>query len=132
MLPRYQNLRLDIRERYYFQEFLIKYVFFYKKENDNSLRNNQQCTSMAETKEPPISEGGEAEKALHQEYRNLRGDIDEWYYFPEYIFNNVFRHKNGNVNSLRDNQQSTSLEEYEMRKNHPICEKSLDTPLRKK
>ena len=35
-----------------------------------------------------------------------------------------------NVNSLRDNQQSTSLEEHEMRKNHLICEKSLDTPLK--
>ena len=27
--------------------------------NLNSLRNNQQCTSMEETKEPPISVGGE-------------------------------------------------------------------------
>ena len=35
------------------------------------------------------------------------------------------------MNSLRDNQQSTSLEEHEMRKNQPICEKSLDTPLQK-
>ena len=34
------------------------------------------------------------------------------------------------MNSLRDNQQSTSLEQHEMRKNHPICEKSLDTPLK--
>ena len=37
-------------------------------------------------------------------------------------------HNKYNVNSLRDNQQSTSLEEHEMRKNHPICEKSLETP----
>ena len=29
--------------------------------------NNQQYTSMQETKELPISVGGEAEKALHQE-----------------------------------------------------------------
>ena len=34
------------------------------------------------------------------------------------------------MNSLRDNQQSTSLEDHEMRKNHYICEKSLDTPLK--
>ena len=34
------------------------------------------------------------------------------------------------MNSLRDNQQSTSLEEHEMRKNQPTCEKSLDTPLK--
>ena len=34
------------------------------------------------------------------------------------------------MNSLRDNQQSTSLEEHELRKNHPICENSLDTPLK--
>ena len=34
------------------------------------------------------------------------------------------------MNSLRDNQQSTSLEEHAMRKNHPTCEKSLDTPLK--
>ena len=39
-----------------------------------------------------------------------------------------FRIKKENVNSLRDNQQSTSLEEHVMRKNHPICEKSLETP----
>ena len=63
----YTNLRWDICERYYFQEYIIKYVFFYKKENENSLMNNQQCTSMEETKELPIFVGGEAEKALHQE-----------------------------------------------------------------
>ena len=34
------------------------------------------------------------------------------------------------MNSLRDNQQSTSLEDHEMRKNHPICEKSLNKPLK--
>ena len=34
------------------------------------------------------------------------------------------------MNSLRDNQQSTSLEEHEMSKNHPICEKSIDKPLK--
>ena len=34
------------------------------------------------------------------------------------------------MNSLRDNQQSTTLEEHEMRKNLPTCEKSLDTPLK--
>ena len=65
----YTNLRWDIHERYYFQEYMIKYVFFYKKENENSLRNNQQCISMEEMEELPIFVGGEAEKALHQEDR---------------------------------------------------------------
>ena len=51
-------------------------------------------------------------------------------YFYDWL--NGYTHKNSNVKSLRDNQQSTSLEEHEMRKNHPICEKSLDTPLQKK
>ena len=49
-------------------------------------------------------------------------------YFDEWL--NGYRNNNGNVNSLRDNQQSTSLEEHEMRKNQPTCEKSLDTPLK--
>ena len=35
--------------------------------NNNSLRNNHQCTSREETKELQISVGGEEEKALHQE-----------------------------------------------------------------
>ena len=35
------------------------------------------------------------------------------------------------MNSLRDNQKSTSLEEHEMRKNQPNCEKRLDTTLQK-
>ena len=42
----------------------------------------------------------------------------------------LFIINNENLNSLRDNQQSTSLEEHEMRKNHPTCENSLDTPLK--
>ena len=42
---------------------------------------------------------------------------------------NLYRHENSNVNSLRDNQQSTSFEEHEMGKKKPTCEKSLDTPL---
>ena len=69
--------------------------------------------------------------ACLQEYQNLREDIPEWYSFQQYLVNYGFMHKNENVNSLRDNHQSTSLEEHEMRKNHPICEKSLDTPLQK-
>ena len=36
-------------------------------------------------------------------------------YFDEWL--NGHRNNNANVNSLRDNQQSTSLEEHEMRKN---------------
>ena len=34
-----------------------------------SLRNNQQSTSIEETKEPPSPVGDEAEKSLHQEDR---------------------------------------------------------------
>ena len=69
--------------------------------------------------------------ACLQEYQNFRGYIHEWYYFQEYLIHYVFRHNNGNMNSFKENQQSTSLEEHEMRKNHPICEKSLDKPLQK-
>ena len=44
-----------------------------------SLRNNQQYTSIEETKEPPSYVGGEAEKALHQEDRNsLPSDFDKY------------------------------------------------------
>ena len=50
---------------YYFQEYILKYVFVYNK----AIRNIQQCTSMEDTKELPISVGGEAEKALHQDNR---------------------------------------------------------------
>ena len=70
-------------------------------------------------------------EACFQEYRTLRGDIHKRYYFQEYFFKYGFMHKKENVNSLRDNQQSTSLEDHEMRKNHHICEKILDTPLQK-
>ena len=35
----------------------------------NSLRNNQQSTSIEETKEPPSSVGGETKKQLHYEDR---------------------------------------------------------------
>ena len=65
----YKNFRWDNCERYSFQEYHLKYGFFYNKENENSLSNNQQCTSMEDTKELPISMGGEAEKELHQEDR---------------------------------------------------------------
>ena len=53
----YQSLRWDICERYYFQEYLLEDGFFYKKATKNSLRNNQQCTNMEETKELPIYVG---------------------------------------------------------------------------
>ena len=69
-------------------------------------------------------------EACFQKYRTLRGIINIRYYFQEYIFKYGFRHNNKNLNSLRDNQQSTSLEEHKMRKKHPICEKSLDTQLK--
>ena len=55
----------------------------------------------------------------------MRGIISK-----KYIFNYGFRHNKENVNSVRDYQQSTSLEEHEMRKNNHICEKSLDTALK--
>ena len=75
----YQTLRWDIRERYYFQEYLLMYVFFYKKENENSLSNNQQCTSRKEIKELQISVGGEEEKELHQEDRmSLPSDSEKY------------------------------------------------------
>ena len=45
-------------------------------------------------------------------------DFDDWL--------NVYRHTNSNLNSLRDNQQSTSLEEHERSKNQPTCEKRRD------
>ena len=47
-----------------------------------------------------------------QEYRTLRGDINEMYYFQEYIFKYGFRHNKENVNSLK--------------KNRPTYEKSKD------
>ena len=59
---------------------------------------------------------GEKHKTIHFE------EFYDWF--------NSFRKNNSNVNSLRDNQLSTSLEEHEMRKNQPTCEKSLDTPLK--
>ena len=40
-------------------------------------------------------------EACFQEYRNLRGDIHEWYYFQEYLVNYGFRHMKENVNSLK-------------------------------
>ena len=77
--------------------------------------------------------------------RQLRGKLAAWCsrsfhhgethniihfeYFSHWL--NEFRKNNSNVNSFRDNHKSASLEEHEMRKNHPTCEKSLDTPLQK-
>ena len=63
-------MRWDIRERYYFQEYLLKYGFIYNNLNENSLRNNHQCTSREETKELQSFVGGEQEKAIHEEDRN--------------------------------------------------------------
>ena len=39
-------------------------------------------------------------------------------YFYDWLYE--FRYNNSNVNSLRDNKQSTSLEEHEMRKNQGL------------
>ena len=44
----------------------------------NSLRNNQQSTSIEETKKSPSSGGDEVEKALHQEDRkSLPSDFEK-------------------------------------------------------
>ena len=44
----------------------------------NSLRSNQQSTSMEETKESPSSVGGEVEKVLHQEdWKSLQIDFEK-------------------------------------------------------
>ena len=51
-------------------------------------------------------------EACFQEYQNLRGDINERYYFQEYIVKYGFRKKKENVESLN--------------KNHLTCEKSKD------
>ena len=69
-------------------------------------------------------------EACYQGYKNLRWDARERYYFQEYLLKYGFSYKNENENLLRNNQQSTSSEEHEMRKNKPTCEKSLDTPLK--
>ena len=54
------------------------YLFGHNKEYLNPLRNNQQSTSMEETKEPPSSLGGEVEKVLHQEDRkSLLSEFDK-------------------------------------------------------
>ena len=44
--------------------------------------------------------------------------------FVEWVFG--YRPNSADVNSLRNNQQSTSLEEHERSKNHPTCEKSSE------
>ena len=49
-------------------------------------------------------------EACFQEYRTLRGDINERYSFQEYLVKYGFRNKKENLNSLK--------------KNHPTCEKS--------
>ena len=63
-------------------------------------------------------------RSLHHGETHKTINFEYFYYWL-----NGYRHNNSNINSLRDNQQSTSLEEHEMRKNQPTCEKSLDTPL---
>ena len=45
------------------------YLFRNNTENENSLRNNQQSTSMKEIEEPPSFVAGEVEEALHHEDR---------------------------------------------------------------
>ena len=61
-------------------EYFLEQVFGYRPNSAdvNSLRNNQQSTSMEETKEPPSSVGGEAKETLHQEDRkSLPGDSEK-------------------------------------------------------
>ena len=51
-------------------------------------------------------------EACFQEYRTLKGDINERYSFQEYLVKYGFRHKKEKVNSLKKNQ--------------PTCEKRKD------
>ena len=44
--------------------------------------------------------------------------------FVEWVF--VYRPNSADVNSLSNNQHSTSLEEHERSKNKPTCEKSSE------
>ena len=60
-----------------FYDFLD--VFRHNKAYFNSLKNNQQSTSMEETKESPSFVGGEVEKVLHQEDRqSLPSDFEKY------------------------------------------------------
>ena len=47
--------------------------------NQNSLRNNHQCTSREDTKELQISVGGEEEKVVHEEDQNSIPSVSEKY-----------------------------------------------------
>ena len=63
-------------------------------------------------------------EACFQEYRTLRGDNNEKYYFQEYLFKYGFRNKKENVNSLNKNQPT-----YEKSKDLfcPINEEVINT-----
>ena len=63
-----------------------------------------------------LEAGGSSSGSQHGDKNNTIN----FEYFYDWL--NAFMNKNANVNSLRDNQQSPSLEEHEMRKNHPTCE----------
>ena len=62
-----------------------------------------------------LAEGGS--RSFHHVETNNTINFE---YFYDWL--NEFWKNNSNVNSLKDNQQSTSLEEHEMRKNQPTCD----------
>ena len=51
-------------------------------------------------------------EACFQEYRTLRGDVNERYSFQEYLVKYGFRHKKENVNSLKKNQPTCEKSKY--------------------
>ena len=69
----------ETHKKIIFEEFYDwLHWFIHNKEYFNSLNNNQQSTSMEETKESPSYVGGEVEKVLHQEDRNsLPSDLEK-------------------------------------------------------
>ena len=61
----------------YFYDWLD--IFTHNKVYFNSLNNNQQSTSMEETKELPIFVGGEIGKVLHQEdWKSLPSEFEKY------------------------------------------------------
>ena len=65
--------------------------------NINSLTNNNQCTNMEETKEPPSFVGGETEKELHYEDRKslpneYKKDEETLHEYEEVYIENIEYH----------------------------------------
>ena len=66
-------------------------------------------------------------EACFQEYRTLRGDINERYSFQEYLVKYGFRHKKENVNSLQKNQPTCEKSKYLF---CPINEEVINTSMK--